>query len=125
MVKKKINEENLKKFFGKMRKDLQRLGKETSVWIKKGEREISRLSRIGKLELDIVKLNMKKEKLLKDIGRRMVELGLSGEISDSAVRDMDSKVNAIMEESRKKKTEMSRIGRGLLKKSPTKSKKKK
>ena len=98
-----------------MRKRAQKLGKETSVWIKKGEIEISRLSKMGKLELNIVNLNMKKEKLFKDIGKRMVELGLSNEISDSVIKNMCDETKAIISQSRKKRSEISRVGKVLFK----------
>ena len=120
---KKIAQEDLKKFFEKMKKNLHQLGKETGVWMKKGERELSRLSKIGKLELEVVNLNMKKEKLLKDIGKRVVESGLSEQINDSAIRNMSNKANAVMKESQKKKSEISKIGKGFLKRGSTRSKK--
>ena len=118
MAKAKANtQEELKKFFEKAKKNLNKLGRETKVWMKKGEAELSRLSKIGKLELDVVNLNIQKDKLLKSIGRRLVERGLADEINDSTVKNMSSKVNEIMEESKKKRTEISKIGKKFWKKS--------
>ncbi len=108
-------QEDLKKLLEGMRKKVGKLGKETSVWIKKGEIEISRLSKMGKLELNIVNLNMKKEKLFKDIGKRMVKLGLSNKISDSVIKNMCDETKAIIKESRKKRSEISRVGKVLFK----------
>ncbi len=121
---KKIAQEDLKKFFEKMKMNLHQFGKETGVWMKKGERELSRLSKIGKLEFDVVNLNMKKEKLFKDIGKRVVESGLSEQINDSAIRNMSNKADAAMKESQKKKSEISKIGKRFLKSGSTRSKKK-
>ena len=121
---KKITQEDLKKFFEKTKKNLQKLKKEASVWMKKGEVELSRLSRIGKLELDVVSLNMKREKLFKDIGKRVAELSLKEEITKPAIKDMCDKVNAITEESKEKRVAISKLGKGLLKGGLTKSRKK-
>ena len=108
-------QKDLKKLLEGMRKRVQKLGKKTSVWIKKGEIEISRFSKMGKLELDIVNLNMKKEKLFKDIGKRMVKLGLSNKISDSVIKNMCDEAKAIINQSRKKRSEVSRAGKRLFK----------
>ena len=67
---------------------------------------------------------MKKEKLFKDIGKRVVERGLAEEIGDPAIRDMNNKANAIIKVSKKKRKEASKISKALLKSSSKKSKKK-
>ena len=120
---KKIDHADLKEFFEKAKKKLQQLGKESKVWIKKGEVELSRLSKIGKLELDVVNLNIKKEKLFKDIGKRMVELDLAGQLSDSTIKNMSDKAETMISESKKKRREISKIGKGLLKGGARQSKK--
>ena len=119
MVKRKnVTQEDLKKFFEKTKKNLDKLGKETRVWMKKGEVELSKLSKMGKLEIDIVNLNIKRERLLKDIGKRVVEYGISEEIGNSAIKDMCGKVKAMTADSKKKKKEISRVGKRFLKGKP-------
>ena len=118
----KKSQEDLKKLLEGMKKRLQKLGKETGVWIKKGEIEISRFSKMGKLELDIVNLNMKKEKLFKDIGRRIVERGLSNEINDPVIKNMCNETKAIMNQSRKKRSEISKAGKRFFKGKKTRKK---
>jgi len=112
---KNITQDELKKLFEKAKDGLRQLGKETSVWMKKGEIELSRISKIGKLELDIVGLNMKKEKLFRDIGKRVIELDLGEKIGDQAIRDMSDRAETIISESDKKKREISRIKKEVLK----------
>ena len=121
---KKITQTELKKFFEQAKKKLQQLGKESKVWIKKGEMELSRLSRIGRLELDVVNLSIKKEKLFKDIGKRVVELDLAKEIGDSTIKSMSNKAGAVISESKKKRREIARFRKGLLKGGAKQSKKK-
>lgn len=112
---KKITQGDLKKFFEKAKNKMQQLGKESRVWIKKGEVELSRLSKIGKLEIDIVNLNIKKEKLFKDIGKRVVELDLSKKVDDSPTKNMCNKAKAIISEATKKKRAISKVRKGFLK----------
>lgn len=119
-----ITQEDVKKLFAKTKKRLQELGKETSVWIKKGEVELSRISKIGKLELDIVNLNIKKERLFKDIGKRVVEQDLAGKIDDAAVGNMSKKAKEAAGETVEKRREIGRIKKTLLKGKPKQSKKK-
>ena len=122
---KKITQDELKKFFEKTKGTLQKLKKETGVWMKKGEAELSRLSKIGKLEIDVVNLNMKREKLFKDIGKRVAEFSLKEEINNSAISDMCDKVNAVAEEAKEKRAAISKIGKGLFKDSSAKTRKRK
>jgi hypothetical protein len=124
MAKKKgITQEDLKRLFEDTKKRLQRLGKETGVWLKKGEAELSRLSKIGKLEINVVNLNIKKEKLFKEIGKRVVELNLWQKVDDRAIKNMSDKAKSIINESKKKKSVISKIGKGLLKRKTTTKKK--
>jgi len=123
--KKKIAQEDFRKFFDDAKAKLQRFGKETSIWMKRGEVELSRLSKIGKLEVDIVNLRIKKEKLFRNIGRRVVEQNIDGEISDKAVQGMCAKAKAVIDASKKKQQEISRVGKKFLKGKPARSAKKK
>jgi len=111
----KLTQRDLKVFFKKTKKNLQNVGKEAGVWIKKGEVEISRLSKMGRLELDVVNLGMKREKLLKDIGKRVVERGIGRESGDTTLKNMCDRVTSLAKESRRKKAEVSKIGKGLFK----------
>jgi hypothetical protein len=118
-------QEDFKKFFGDAKTRLQQLGKETSIWMKKGEVELSRLSKIGKLEVDIVNLRIKKEKLFRNIGRRIVEQNLDEDIRDKMIQNMCVKTKSVIGESKKKQQEISRVGKRFLKSKPTRSSKKK
>jgi len=118
-----ITQEDVRKLFAKTKKRLRELGKETGVWIKKGEAELSRISKMGKLELDIVNLNLKKDKLLKDIGKRVVEQGLSEKIDDAALKSMSEKVKSAVAETGGKKREIGKIKKTFMKGRSKKSRK--
>ncbi|MBL7070614.1 MAG: hypothetical protein ISS26_00370 [Candidatus Omnitrophica bacterium] len=117
-----ITQEDVKKLFESTKKKLQELGKETGVWLKKGEVELSRISKIGRLELDIINLNMKREKLFKEIGKRVVEQNIGEKIEDTAIKSMSGKAITAVNDTNKKKREISRIKKTLLKGNKKKNK---
>lgn len=122
--KKKDMQQDLKELFEKSKKRLQLLAKDAKTWMKKGEVEISRLSKMGRIELDIVNLNIKKEQLFRNIGKKIVEGGLEGQIDNASVKDMCNKAKAVIAESKKKNRVMSQIKKGFLKGKKTQAKKK-
>lgn len=123
--KKKDMQQDLRELFDKSKKRLQILAKDAQVWMKKGEVEIGRLSKMGRIEIDIVNLNVKKEQLFRNIGKKIVEGDLYAQINNASVKDMCSKAKAAIEESKKKSRVMSQIKKGFLKSKKTQAKKKK
>lgn len=125
MAKKKQDmQKDLKEIFEKSKARLQLLAKDAKVWMKKGEVEISRLSEMGKLEFDIVNLNIKKEQLFRNIGRKIVEDGLEGQIDDASVKDMCSQAKTLIDEYKKKNHIISQVKKSFLKGKKTEAKKK-
>ncbi len=125
MAKKKQDmQKDLKELFDKSKERLQLLAKDAKVWMKKGEVEISRLSEMGKLEFDIVNINIKKEQLYRNIGRKIVEDGLEGQIDDASVKDMCGQAKTLMDEYKKKNHIMSQVKKSFLKGKKTEAKKK-
>ena len=122
---KKIDQKDLKALFDKTKERLQAIGKETGVWLKKGEVELSRLSKIGRLEIDAVNLGIKRDKLFKNIGKRVVEQNFDNNLHDPALRNLATKARNIIDESKKKKKQISKIGKRFLKNTKKKSKSKK
>ena len=122
---KKIDQKDLKALFDKTKERLQAIGKGTGVWLKKGEVELSRLSKIGRLEIDAVNLGIKRDKLFKNIGKRVVEQNYDNNLHDPALRNLATKARNIIDESKKKKKQISKIGKRFLKNTKKKSKSKK
>ncbi|MBN1872209.1 MAG: hypothetical protein JW800_06530 [Candidatus Omnitrophica bacterium] len=120
---KKVTQKDLKELFENTKKRLQAIGKETGIWIKKGEVELSRLSKMGKLEIDTVNLNIKKDQILKDIGKRIVDQNLADNIDDPALKALAKKAQDVISESKKKKREITQIGKKFLKSGKKKDKK--
>ncbi|OGX09081.1 MAG: hypothetical protein A2Z88_08195 [Omnitrophica WOR_2 bacterium GWA2_47_8] len=63
----------------KVRKQLDKLSQEAIVLAKKGEKEVVRISKKGKLQLDSANQNIQKEKLYYLIGKEYVKSQCPGE----------------------------------------------
>lgn len=68
------SQNDIKKEWEKTKKQLSQLSKEMVHFAKKGEEEILKLSKKGKLHLDATATNLKKEKLYYLIGREYIKL---------------------------------------------------
>jgi hypothetical protein len=99
-----------------MKDNMKKLGDETKIWAKRGEKELGRLSAMGKLEISIVGMQMKREKILRSIGERFVNTVSPDEIADSKLKALCKEFKALDSSSKKKKTEMKRVGKELFKK---------
>jgi len=115
MANKKINQDDIKDMLEKTKDRLQKLGKETSIWIKKGEVELSRLSRMGKLEIEAMNISMKRDQLFKSIGRIIVEKKLGAAIEDANLRKMIEQAQELVKESERKKKDIASISKKFMK----------
>lgn len=62
------------KMLEQARKNLQKFGKEASIWAKKGEKGLVKASKVGKLQLDIAGINLQKEKIYYEVGKKVSKL---------------------------------------------------
>ncbi len=108
-VKKKQKQDELKKLMDVTKRRLKDLGKETSVWLKKGEVELTRLSKMGKLEISLINLNIRKDKVYRDIGKRIVEGRVPEEIKDATLKRLSTEARALLREIQKTKKTMARV----------------
>ena len=65
---------NIKKEWEKTKKQFLKLGQEATVFAKKSEKELLKLSQKGKLHLDVTAGNLKKERLYYFVGKEYVKL---------------------------------------------------
>ncbi len=74
MAKKKIViQKEVARIWEQAKKNLKELGESTMVMAQKGEKEVVRASKVGKLQLDIVSLNIKKENIYRQVGKKVSE----------------------------------------------------
>jgi len=76
-------------------RNLRALGEETKKIAKKGERELVKVSKKGKIQMDIWGLNVKKERLVYQIGKKVVEQSKKGKMRTDVLRRMCQKVDVL------------------------------
>ncbi|GAH75804.1 unnamed protein product [marine sediment metagenome] len=96
----------VRKLWGETRESLAKLGKEAVIVAKKGKEEAMRAARIGKLRLDIVGINRKKDEKFKDMGIRTHELLSKGEIEDAELKGLSKQVEKLLVQLKNKETEI-------------------
>ncbi|MBN2096872.1 MAG: hypothetical protein JW714_00170 [Candidatus Omnitrophica bacterium] len=75
MAKQKIDiQKEVTKIWREAKENLKTLGQRAFKIAQKGEKEVVRASKIGKLQLDIVSLNLKKENIYRQIGKKAYEI---------------------------------------------------
>lgn len=73
-----IKSQNLQKVWEDAKKEATRLSKDISRWVKKGEKELVKLSGKAKVSYDILGLKVKKEQLLHALGKEHYAASQSG-----------------------------------------------
>ena len=74
MPKKPDLQKDWTKILDEVKENLRKFGKEASVWAKKGEKELVKASKMGKVQLDIAGINLQKEKVYYEIGKKVASL---------------------------------------------------
>jgi len=87
----------------------KKFGKELSVLAKKSEKEIVKASKAGKIQLDIMGLNMQKEKLYYDIGKKVTSLNTKKKLDIAELEQFWKKMRNLEAAARKKKRELSGV----------------
>ena len=87
--------EEVKKFWDRAVKGLKTLGDEAAELAKRGEEEVIKASKKGKLRLDIVGLKRKKEEKFKEMGANVYKLGIERKIDQPSVRKLSQEIKKI------------------------------
>jgi len=99
------------KFMEQAKAGFKKFGEEISVLARKSEKEIVKVSKAGKIQLDIVALNMQKEKLYYDIGKKVVAMKEKDALDIPALEPYWKSVQKIEMNTRKKKKELSGVNK--------------
>lgn len=67
-------------------KYFKHIGREAKVLVRRGEDEIAKVSRIGKAQLEILALNVKREQLYRQIGMKVWRLSTKGRLTTDRLR---------------------------------------
>lgn len=106
---KKDFQKEMSNLMNQLKSNLQRLGKDAGVVAKKGEKELVKASSIGRLQIDIMGLNLQKEKLYYDMGKKTASVRSSTQGSDEVLKPYLQKLRKIEIDVRTKKREISRV----------------
>ena len=108
-VKKEKAQKDLSKLLDQAKVRFRSFGKELSILAKKSEKEIVKASKTGKIQLDIVGLNMQKEKLYYDIGKKVVSLNARKKLEISELEPYWRKLRKIESDARGRKKDLSSV----------------
>jgi hypothetical protein len=70
--------DDFQKEWPKIRKQLQDIGREAAKLAHKGEEELVKISKKGKMRLDATSINLKREKLYYELGKTYAKEGFPG-----------------------------------------------
>ena len=110
-MKKKLDvSKEVTKIWQEAKNNLKELGQRTLKLAQKGEKEVVRASRIGRHQLDIVSLNLKKENLFRQVGKRAYEMNLKkGEVAGEKLASLFAQINKINQQIRGKKGKIGKL----------------
>ena len=109
---KKDYQKEMAKLMDQLKVNFQKFSKDAGVFAKKGEKKFVKASKIGRLQLDIMSLNIQREKLYYEIGKKIASLRTKKGNVDNVDNVVDSylkKLRKIEADGRSKKREISRI----------------
>jgi hypothetical protein len=100
-----------RKILEQTKKNLLKFSQDTLKLAKKAEKEVGRVSKIGRLHLDILGMRKKRENLCQEIGEKIIGLDSSGKIDLVDVKPLCVKVRGLDNRIKKKKAEVERVKR--------------
>jgi len=105
---KKIRKE-MKGFLKKAKVKLEKVGVETTIFAKKSEKELAKLTRAGRAEIDILNLNIKKNRLYYDLGKKAYQLSSKGKLSARSLKKSCESIAKIEKNLKGKKRAVSKF----------------
>ncbi|OGW74843.1 MAG: hypothetical protein A2Z72_06660 [Omnitrophica bacterium RBG_13_46_9] len=110
MANKKENiQRDFKQILDQTKENLKKVGKELGILAQKSEEGIVKASKAGKIQLDIIGLNVQKEKLYYDIGKKLVSINAKKSLNIPELVPYFKKIRTISTDARKKKRELSMV----------------
>ena len=109
MAKGKNQQKELNRILDQAKDGFRKFGKELGIFAKKSEKEIVKASKAGKIQLDIMGLNVQKEKLYYDIGKKVVSLNAKSNVGIPELEPFWKKIERLDSDTRKKKKILSAV----------------
>lgn len=112
MMDKEEAKGKVRTIWGGARESLSRFGKEAAIVAKKGKKEALRAARIGKLRLDIIGIDRKKDEKLEEMGLKAHGLLSKGEIQDPELKELSKQVEELLAQLKRNEAEIEKIRKG-------------
>ena len=100
-------QKELNRLLGQAKDGFRKFGKELSVLAKKSEKGLVKVSKSGKIQLDIMGLNVQKEKLFYDIGKKVADLNTKQDLGLAELESYWKKMEKIHKEVQSKQKALS------------------
>ena len=114
MAKKKMDiSKEVAKIWQEAKENLKALAQRTIKLAQKGEKEVVRASRVGKLQLDIVSINLRKENVFRQVGKKAYEIhSRKSEIEPAKLTSLFNQVDKLNQQIKAKKAQIARLKKG-------------
>lgn len=111
MAKRKTDiSKEVAKIWQEAKENLKALGQRTIKLAQKGEEEVRRASKVGKLQLDIVSVNLKKENIFRQAGKKAYEIhSRKSEIEPAKLTSLFNQVDKLNRQIKTKKAQIARL----------------
>ena len=110
MAKKKVDiPKEVAKIWQQAKISLSELGQKTMKLAQKGEKEVRRASKIGKLQLDVVSINLNKENIFRQAGKKIYEMHTKGEIDPAKLASLFNQIDKLNGQIKLKKGKIARL----------------
>ncbi|NQS99580.1 MAG: hypothetical protein HQ595_00725 [Candidatus Omnitrophica bacterium] len=111
MVKKKLDvPREVAKIWQEAKENLKVLGQKTIKLAQKGEKEVVRASKIGKLQLDIVSINLNKENAFRQAGKKAYEMHTKkGNVNSVKLESLFKQIDKLNQQVKTKKSKIGKL----------------
>ncbi|HEA46999.1 MAG TPA: hypothetical protein ENH97_01135 [bacterium] len=122
MTKKKVEKilERTKRILGKdleeAKKRMAEFRKRTTALAKRAKEEVGKAAKISRLRLEIVPLTQKRDRKLKELGKKAYPLVESGKISQKDLKSLSEEIGNLEAKIRGKEKEIKQLRKKVLKK---------
>ncbi len=85
---------------------LEGVGKDTKEFMKRGEDELAKISRMGRAQFEIMALSVKKEQLYRQIGMKVWQLSTQGKLTTNKLKTFCEELSAVNKKVKARKRAM-------------------
>ena len=100
---------DLGKVFDKYRPALKKFGEDMGEAAKKGEENVAKMSKVVKMQLDILGIAIQKERLFYEIGKDVAGMLQAGNVDASKLEKYKKALDGMKREDEKRKRAISRV----------------